>query len=134
MVSGTALVRAHLDSFMDGRLKDFDWQLATSFRYKYLPPVMGSGPAQARRWRKILFSIYRDWSYQISDEREDKDGVALRVAFIGVDPVEPHDTATCFYDTCVLKYELAGSRISGCDATYLPFGATFGDREAPPLS
>lgn len=57
MTTGLALVKSHLDSMMWGRVADFEWQLAPSFRYEYLPPIMGQGPVQARRWHDLLVSI-----------------------------------------------------------------------------
>lgn len=123
MTEGLALATRHLDSMMARRVADFETQLAASFRYEYLPPVMGQGPAQARRWCDLLFSIYRTWRYEIEDANELGPELVLRVRFVGEDPVEPDNTPAYFEDTSVMQFSLSGARLMSCNAVYLPFEA-----------
>lgn len=123
MAKGLALATSHLDSMMAGRISDFDTQLAPTFRYEYLPPVMGQGPPQARRWHDLLFSIYRTWRYEIEDANELGSDLVLRVRFVGEDPVEPENTPAYFEDTSMMQFSISGERLTSCNAAYLPFEA-----------
>ncbi len=120
-LSGLTLVRAHFESFVAGDVDDFDSQLTPAFRYEYLPPILGAGPAQARRWRDILFRIYKVWRFEIVDAAERGDDVLLRVDWSGSDPVEPEHSPAIFEDTAVFVFTLEQGRLSSCNACYLDF-------------
>lgn len=122
MTQGLALVRAHFDSFMAGHVDDFQHQLTPKFRYRFLPPVLGEGPAQARRWRDILFSLYRDWGFELESGHEENGLVFARVSFVGLEPASD-DLASYFYDATLFEFDVTDSRLAGCNAMYLPFDA-----------
>ena len=110
---------AHL-GFID-LVEDFERQLAPTFRYRYLPPILGEGPVQARRWHDLLRSIYRTWRYEAEDGHDADGVVALRVTFYAEDPPEPEHTAPRFEDSVLFQFEIENGRLAGCDAAYLPF-------------
>ena len=121
MTPGVTLAKAHFDSIVAGRVADFDAQLTSTFRYDFLPPVMGAGPVQVRRWRDVLFSIYRSWSYQITDSHEDAHSAVVRVNWRGSDAVEPDATAPDFFDVAVFAFTLERGRLASCSASYLEY-------------
>lgn len=121
MTPGVDLAKAHFDSIVAGRVADFDRQLTSTFRYEFLPPVMGAGPVQVRRWRDVLFSIYQSWAYTITDAHEAKDSVVVRVDWHGFDPAEPSVTAPDFFDVAVFVFTIEDGRLSFCTASYLDY-------------
>lgn len=123
MAAGLLLVTSHLDSMMARQVEDFDRQLAPTYRYEFLPPILGEGPIQARRWHDLLFSIYRHWRYEIEDANEFGAEVVVRVRFVGEDPIEPAHTPAYFEDTSLMRFSISGARLTACNALYLPFDA-----------
>lgn len=133
MRSGAALVLAHLKAFEHTCADPFDDQLTADFVYRYLPPVLGSGPILARRWRKILHRVYRSWCCEISEIDQAGDDVLVRARWTGADPVEPDVTPAEFVDTCLFRFEMREGRLSACDALYLDHDdrAPFSDISRP---
>ena len=121
MRAGLKIARAHFESFVAGRTEDFYTQLSPTFRYNYLPPIMGEGPVQARRWRELLYSIYRNWRFEIVDEHEADGEVIMRIKWHGWDPVEHEVTAADFYDCAIFNFRVGGGLLTGCTACYLDF-------------
>ena len=121
MRAGLKIARAHFESFVAGRTEDFYTQLSPTFRYNDLPPIMGEGPVQARRWRELLYSIYRNWRFEITDEHEADGEVIMRINWHGWDPVEPEVTAADFYDCAIFNFRVGGGLLTGCTACYLDF-------------
>ena len=121
MRAGLTIARAHFESFVAGRTEDFSNQLSPTFRYNYLPPIMGAGPVQARRWCELLYSIYRSWRFEITDEHEADGEVIMRVNWHGWDPVEPEVTAPDFYDCAIFNFRVGGGLLTSCTACYLDF-------------
>lgn len=123
MTSGMALalVHAHLQSFTNGNVEDFDQQLDANFRYAFLPPVMGLGPVHARRWRQMMFSIYREWDYEIIDQHENGDQAILRMEWRASGPVDPDNTPSEFRDTAIAVYRIANCKLIECSASYLDY-------------
>ncbi len=120
MTPGVRLVKAHFDSMLSGQWEEFDAQLSPTFRYAFLPPVMGEGPPQAKRWSALLLSIYRTWSFDIIEAHESKEGVTLRIEWFGTNPTDG-DTPAVFHDTTMFMFTLSEGRLATCNATYLDF-------------
>jgi hypothetical protein len=121
MTPGVKLAQAHFESVVSNRVDDFDDQVSDTFRYEFLPPVFGAGPAMLRRWCATLFSIYRQWSFEITDAHEDKDSVVVRVNWRGFDPASPGDTAPEFIDVAMFAYTIKNGKFTQCTASYLEY-------------
>jgi hypothetical protein len=121
MADGVELVRAHFESFADGRAADFESQLTPHFRYNYLPPVLGAGAVQSRRWMDLLHRIYATWRFEIIDAHEQNNQVVVRAEWWGSDPVEPQDSPAVFHDTGLFVFRVENGRLAEYSAGYLDF-------------
>lgn len=121
MADGVELVRAHFESFASGRSADFNRQLTPHFRYNYLPPVLGEGAVQARRWMDLLHRIYATWRFEIIDAHQEDDQVIVRTEWWGSDPVEPKDSPQMFHDTALFVFHIENGKLAACSAEYLDF-------------
>jgi hypothetical protein len=121
MIAGRLLVKAHLESLMAGRFEDFERQLQPTFRYRHLSAFLGEGPTQARRWRNVMFSIYRHWDFEIEDDHDDGENVVVRFHFSASDPVEPEHSPAVYESVAVLQYEVQDGRLAWCNALHLDY-------------
>jgi hypothetical protein len=120
MLAGLTLALAFLRAYEEDTPEVFADQLTADFRFQYLPPVMGAGPMQARRWCALLHSIYRTWRCEVIDASEAEGEILVRAEWSAADPTAP-DLATTSVDTVMFKFTLSGGRLASCDALFADF-------------